>query len=192
MPEKVFTKGLKNQLKNSLNGLFEERGVPLYAVKEFGKGRLIAPNWAENTIVDIAILSKNVQKNSIFRLVAIEIEFISSVNQIYRNFSKLLNYANRHKNVKVGLLHLIFWEANISKRQLVEISKLPLKTNDSKFYYQLYLCDEHDDLRAYKSFAELLIYSNWKFGARLFSLLEIIFGKQTFNAGKIASKMNWW
>ncbi len=192
MPERRFTKGLKFNLRELLENEFRENNIPLSVVSEFGRGILLAPDWKEYTVVDLAILPINYDRNKTFRFVAIEIEFVSSYEQIIKNFKKLLNYVSRHQNVKVGLFHLIFWETNISKRQLLEIVKLPLLVNDRKnFFYHVYLCDEHGDLRKYGAFAEELIKKSWKFGARLFSLMEIVFGKNTFNAGKFASKM-WW
>jgi len=192
MPERRFTKGLKSNLRDCLERMFSQEKVPLLVVSEFGRGVLSAPDWKEDTIIDVAILPKSYDKNKMFKMVAIEIEFVSSGDQIFKNFKKLLNYTNRYKYTKIGLLHLIFREANISKRQLVEIAKLPLLVNGGKrFFYHLYLCNEHSDLREYKAFAEDLVMKNWKFGARLFSLIEAIFGKNIFNAGKFASRMSW-
>ena len=194
MPEKNFTKSFKNELKNCINKFFEDKKLPLIAITEFGKNRkLFAPDFGEKTVVDIGILSKNYENNKLFRLVAIEIEYISSNKQIQLNFKKLLNYAKRHKNPKpkIGLLHLIFWEAQISKKTLIELAKLPLTENKSeKFYYHLLLCDENLDKRKPAKFAEE-VFNDWKFGVYFFSLAEAVFGKKIFNAQKLAKDM-WW
>jgi len=194
MAEKKFTKYFKLGLKDRINEFFEDKGVPLYAVTEFGKGELYASDFCEETVVDIGILPVNVDRNVNFRFVAIEIEYISSVEQIFLNFGKLLNYAKRHKRSKVGLLHLIFWESQITKTALVEIAKLPLVANgngNGKFYYQLFLCDETLDKRRPKACAEE-IFKNWKFGARLFSLLEVVFGRYTFSTQRLVKNFEWW
>ena len=109
MPEKKFTKYFKLGLKDCINRFFEDKKIPLRAVVEFGtKSELYAPDFGEKTVVDIGILPVNIDYNVKFRFVAIEIEYISSTEQIFRNFGKLLNYAKRHKSLKVGLLHLLF------------------------------------------------------------------------------------
>ena len=193
MPEKRFTKTFKNELKNRISEFLKREEIPLTAVTEFGKkGELFAPDLGEKTIVDIGILSKNYENNKLLRLVAIEIEYVSSNKQIQLNFKKLLNYAKRHKYSRIGLLHFIFWEAQISKKTLIGLAKLPLIENKSKnFYYHLLLYDKKLDKRKPAEFAKEVFSEDWKFGAYLFSLTETVFGKNIFDAQKLARGM-WW
>ena len=194
MPESPFVRQFKIALRERINDFFEKKGLPLIAVDEFGrKGELYAPDFGERKIVDIGILSKNPGKK--FRIVALEIEYVSSTDQVRLNFQKLLNYANRRRNSKVGLLHVIFWECQIFKKALVELARVPLVANkSSRFYYHLLLYDSHvfGGGRVSPACLAELLFNDWKFGGYFFALLGVVFGKKSFDSEKLAGRMPWW
>jgi len=190
MAEKKTTKSFKENLAKELNGLLEDFG---FSVKtEFGKGKLICPSFEETNQIDIIIHKDSSNPNS---FVGIEIEFFTSQQQIKKNLLKFKDLANGSKRTKLGLLHLILWDVNVSKqfitkliyKELTELTSF--KTN--RFFYTTYLY-YFEDKRQTKAEPEKLVKKDWAFGSKLLALLKAVFNLNDEETNKILRKMEWW
>jgi hypothetical protein len=182
MAEINFTKYFKKNLCDVLNRIFKENEIPLVAKCEF---KIFSPSYGEKSFLDIGIVytyEENSEKPS--RLLGIEIEVISGENQIVKNYDKFRDYIfQRNKGrgqgkTVGGLFHLIFDFANIREKQIIELIKHSLLSNQKRyFFYNMYLHDI-EDLREYKQLAENFLDKqdgDWKFRSKLIALLELIF-----------------
>lgn len=170
MGEHNFTYHFKNNLAYWLQDYFDDCEIGLEVETEHRKyvGNI------ENRI-DIGILDP--EKDDLF--IGIEIEYISNRDQIFRNYNNFKNWVHSSQNRKGGLLHIISYESDLSRKDLWEI--LYQSYNDTSkaldFFYE-FLKLEESDLRKHDKLAKSLVYDDWEFDARFCSLILKVFGKK--------------
>ncbi len=173
MAEHNFTKNFKKNLAYWLDDYFDDCGIELEVETEH---RMDVGN-IENRI-DIGILDP---ENDDLRI-GIEIEYISNRDQILKNYNNFKNWVHWSGYRKGGLLHIISYDSALSRKDLWNI--LHRSYNDTSkaldFYYE-FLKLEESDLRKHDELAKSLVYDDWEFDARFFSLILKVFGKKYIN-----------
>lgn len=162
MAEHKFTQYFKKNLSLKLNESFDKNEYELRAIPEYSVQSLYGRN-----AIDIGIISDDYPN----RIVGIEIEYISSANQISLNRDKFRNWVHNSKNRVGGLLHMICDDATISDNKLYELLiKSYSETSKGKsFFYEFYALKSFD--RRETLYTADYIIDDWEFDARLFSLI---------------------
>lgn len=176
MAENGFTKYFKRNLKNRLEFYFDKEEVKLEVVTEYPIKFGDTTNY-----IDIGI--SDPEKDNL--LVGIEIENISSRDQIFKNYDKFKNWVHKSKQRKGGLLHIVSYEANIDYEDNYELF-LRAYDDTSKglgFFYEFFALNDLNkiDRREYDKLSEKIVCHSWEFDVRLFALISMVFGKEYIN-----------
>ena len=170
MAEHNFTYRFKKNLAYWLKDYFDDYGIELEVKTEH---RMYIGN-IENRI-DIGILDPENDNLCI----GIEIEYISNRDQIFKNYNNFKKWVHLSQYRKGGLLHIISYDSNLSRKDLWKI--LYQSYGDTSkafdFFYEFLKLGE-SDLRKHDELAKSLVYDDWEFDARFCSLILKVFGKK--------------
>lgn len=170
MSEQNFTSNFKKSLAKSLKIFLNKHNIALSVEIEF-------PLHCGETksLIDIGIINEDFDN----KLVGIEIEIISSKEQIFKNYRKVRNWVHYSPNRKGALLHILSSESDIYSKDISSIL-MDSYTDMGKglnFYYE-FIKLELKDRRRWAETAKFLAEEDWEFDARLLSLFAKVFGKQ--------------
>ena len=170
MTEQNFTKYFKNNLAESLQNFLDQNKIALKVETEF-------PLHCGETQsrIDIGITNQDFDN----KLVGIEIEIISSKEQIFKNYRKVRNWVHYSPNRKGALLHILSSESDIYSNAISSIL-MDSYTDMGKGlnYYYEFIKLELKDRRRWAATAKFLVEEDWEFDARLLSLFAKVFGKR--------------
>lgn len=171
MAECNFTYYFKRSLADWLQKYFDEYEIELKVKTEY-------PHKVRGVTnkIDIGIFEQN-KKNS---LIGIEIEFISNRNQIKKNYTNFKRWVHSAQNRTGGLIHIIFEPADLDGENVYKLF-LESYADTSKgknFFYEFFYLDCKIDQRKYNKLAKYLVFDNWEFEVRFYSLIIQIFGNE--------------